>query len=64
VLLDEEVIFEKGAYKRIRRYWLGWHKEKGTLIPAKWTLSFMDETIEETDVIKPSITFEVNDIIT
>jgi len=54
-LLDEQVIFERGRFQRIRRWWRGLHPDRGTLVQG-WTGW---ETVEEVDRILPARTFVV-----
>ena len=46
-LLNEQVIFERGHFQRVRRWWRGIHPDKGVVIRglSGW------ETVEETDRI-------------
>lgn len=55
-LLDEQVVVQRGCFQRIRRWWRGIHSEKGSIIMGLtgW------ETVEETDRIVPSHTFNVS----
>ena len=48
-VLDEQVIFERGHFQRVRRWWRGIHPEKGVIIRGRsgW------ETVEEKDRILP-----------
>jgi hypothetical protein len=48
-LLDQQVIFQQGRYRRIRRWWRGIHPEKGTIVQG-WTGW---ETVEEADQLLP-----------
>jgi hypothetical protein len=54
-ILSEEIIYEWGSFKRVRRYLKGWHPERGKL-SFGWQGK---ETIEEKDVIIPIKTFMV-----
>ena len=49
-LLAEEVLFEQGNYRRVRRYLAGWHPQLGVLHQG-WS---GQETIVELDVIAPA----------
>lgn len=57
VILDTQVIYQSGAYKRIRQWVKGIHPELG-IISKGWTGW---ETIIERDVIKPIHTFYVKE---
>ena len=48
-VLGEEVLFQQGCYRRVRRYVAGWHPLLGVLHDG-WT---GHETIIELDVIAP-----------
>jgi len=56
-LLYEQVLEEKGSFKRVRRWWRGWHPDLGKLISG-WQ---GEETVQETTVIRPRIIIEVRD---
>jgi len=56
-ILSEEIIYQQGSFRRVRRYLKGWHPERGRL-HSGWQGK---ETIEEKDVISPIKTFEVKD---
>ena len=49
-ILAEEVLFEQGNYRRVRRYLAGWHPQLGVLHQG-WSGR---ETIVEVDVIAPA----------
>lgn len=44
-ILDVQVIYQRGAFQRIKRWWRGIHPERGIIIRG-WTGW---ETVEETD---------------
>jgi hypothetical protein len=54
-LLGEEVLYRKGSYHRMRRWYRGVHPELGVIVRGYtgW------ETLHEIDVIKPMGTFHV-----
>jgi len=54
-LLCEQVIEENGSFKRVKRWWRGWHPELGKLCFG-WQGK---ETIQEIAVIKPIMIIEV-----
>lgn len=55
-LLDEELIYKSGCYKRVRRWFRGSHPGIGTIIKGFTGL----ETVIEQDVIVPMVKFYVN----
>jgi hypothetical protein len=56
-LLDEKILYKKGCYKRVRRWFRGAHPTIGTIIKGFTGL----ETVVEQDVIIPIIKFKVID---
>lgn len=54
-ILDEQVIYQQGSFRRVRRWLRGAHPDLGVLI---WGLTGL-ETLQEKDVIKPMFTVTV-----
>lgn len=55
-LLDEELIFSRGCYRRVRRWYKGSHPElNGTIIVGYTGL----ETVVVSDSLKPLVEFVV-----
>ncbi len=54
-LLDEKVIFQKGSFKRVRRWYRGIHPTLGVIIKGLtgW------ETVADQDVITPKYYYKV-----
>ena len=57
-VLSEIVLYQKGSYKRVRRYLRGVHPDRGVIIRGFTGL----ETIEEKDIIVPMGKFTVIDL--
>ncbi len=55
-VLDEQVLYQQGAYKRVRQYLRGWYPKLGVLHMG-WQ---GQETIVERDVITASVRFRVS----
>jgi len=55
-LLCEQVITQNGGFRRVRRWWKGWHPGPGRKLCFGWQ---GEETLEETTVIKPTQVIEV-----
>jgi hypothetical protein len=57
-LLDEKVVFQRGPFRRVRRWWRGVHPDKGPIILgwSGW------ETLEEADRVLPLHTFAVGEL--
>lgn len=56
-ILDEQIIYQNGSYRRIKRWIKGVHPELGIIIFGLTGL----ETFIEKDVIVPKYVFMVND---
>lgn len=56
-ILGEEVLWQQGGYKRVRRWLEGFHPERGSLLPNG--LSGGPETVQEVDLITPMQTYHV-----
>jgi len=56
-MLDEQVVYQKGCLRRIRRWWRGIHPDRGKVVHGLTGL----ETLEETDQILPTRTFIVDE---
>lgn len=54
-VLDEQVLYQQGVYRRVRQYLRGWHPELGVLHMG-WQ---GQETIVEKDMIRASVKFMV-----
>jgi hypothetical protein len=54
-LLDQKVIYQRGRFQRVRRWWRGAHPEKGTITKG-WTGW---ETVEDKERLLPVRTFSV-----
>jgi hypothetical protein len=52
-VLGEQILYQQGSFKRVKRYLKGFHPELGKLYEG---LSGK-ETIQEKDIITPVITF-------
>lgn len=55
-LLDEELIYKSGCYKRVRRWFRGSHPCIGTIIKGFTGL----ETVVEQDIIVPMVKFNIH----
>ncbi len=56
-ILDEVILYQKGCFKRVKRWLRGRHPHLGILIQGYTGI----ETVVESDVIVPMATFEVVD---
>lgn len=56
-ILDEEILYEQGSFRRVKRYLKGSHPELGKLVRGLtgW------ETLVEVDVVVPMGIFEVHE---
>lgn len=56
-LVGEEVVYQSGSYRKVRRYWRGIHPALGVIVRgwSGW------ETVEEKDVIFPMAVCTVSD---
>ena len=53
-ILNEQVLYEQGCFRKVRRWIKGWHPE------GKLTMGYQGkETIQTIDQIEPQGTFEV-----
>lgn len=58
-LLGEQIIYEKGSLRRVRRYYRGWYPNMGPLSVLTSTGWQGQETIVEMDAVRPVRTFMV-----
>lgn len=54
-ILDEQILYQKGSFKRVRQYLRGWHPELGKLHMG-WQGR---ETVVEKEAVAPAATFTV-----
>lgn len=59
-ILGEQIVFQQGSFKRVRRWYKGKHPEIGILQPPWAGLSGEWETITEEGVITPLFTMRVD----